>query len=342
MKRLIYLTAIVGFIMVSCTKPNDNPNPNEEKTYSFSIGAEKESGGTDETRVEMVDGLMHWSVGDQIGMYVTTQLPYYNNPTSLYVNNFAMNGVHNEPARTTTFKGLLNQFQISKLDPTKTYRHFSYYPYGSMSISEFSSYNGMMMYHTIPNSITVRPNEFPVDNVYMFAEEEGLNPPMTWLENGEQKWGEKRTFTYKHTMAYIRLKINRNLSGHPIDVISVSNSTSSGTTPIPLSGRLTMYSNYKYNSDYYIAYSLGTTSYNDINVNIDGGMSVGDYIYIPIPPNRLAPYGYSGANRRSLQFEFMYRASYGRVIFSTFILPVSTTSYIFLDAGKIYDIAFNL
>ncbi len=32
MKKLFYLIAIAGFVMVACAKPNDNPNPNEKKT----------------------------------------------------------------------------------------------------------------------------------------------------------------------------------------------------------------------------------------------------------------------------------------------------------------------
>ncbi len=210
MKRLIYLTAIVGFIMVSCAKPNDNPNPNEGETYSFEIGAEKEADGTDGTRVEVVDGLLHWSVGDQVGMYVTN-----TNGTTKHIDNFAMTGIHTEPTRNTTFKGLLTQSQISQLDPNSTYRHFSYHPYGSMVLNNISNYNtyGIVMTHTLPNQITVRPNEFPMDNVYLFAEEGSLAPPMTWLdENDEQQLGARRTFTYKHTMAYLRVRINENLS----------------------------------------------------------------------------------------------------------------------------------
>ncbi len=345
MKRLIYLTAIVGFIMVSCAKPNDNPNPNEGETYSFEIGAEKEADGTDGTRVEVVDGLLHWSVGDQVGMYVTN-----TNGTTKHIDNFAMTGIHTEPTRNTTFKGLLTQSQISQLDPNSTYRHFSYHPYGSMVLNNISNYNtyGIVMTHTLPNQITVRPNEFPMDNVYLFAEEGSLAPPMTWLdENDEQQLGARRTFTYKHTMAYLRVRINENLNGYPIEEIRVNLNTVpvSLTAMVCLSGGLSMYSNRKKDDNYYIMYAnnlSASTNYKYIYVTIEDGMDVGDYIYIPIPPNVLYPYGDYGTSSRTLRFSFYYSRNGQRYQFGNKTLPVSTTEEIFFEAGKIYDIAFNL
>ena len=335
MKKLFYLTAIVGFVMVSCAKPNDNPNPNEEKMYSIKIGAEKEGGGTDETRVEYVDGLMHWSVGDQVGLSVHTI-------TSIPRINISMSGLHTEPTRITTFVAELTQSQISSYRPTETYYHYSYYPYrNNMSYYGRFTNNPLAVgiYHNLPDRITVRPNEFPMDNVYMVAHEDGPTPPMTWLENGEQKWGEKRTFTYKYTMAYLRVKINENLSGRGIDRIRVNNSVMGSASAIRLSGTLIINTNYNNLGPACTDIYYGS-SYEYVEVDVDGGMDVGDHIYIPIPPNRMGPYmDYGGGASATLQFQFLDNG--GNDLVNSKMLPVTTTPII-LEAGKIYDIAFNL
>ncbi len=362
MKKIFYLIAVVGLMFASCTKP-ENPNPNEEPTYSFSIGAEKSIDSTDETRVEYVDGLMHWSVGDQVGMYVTAESSTYSRPQNSYVNNFAMTGAHTEPARGTTFKGLLTQSQISQLDPTKTYRHFSYYPYGSMELYSTAVYNsmGVMMYHTIPPSFTVRPNEFPTDAIYMFAEEEGMNSPMTWLEGNEQKWSEKRTLTYKtykHTMAYFRVKINsysRNLplGGVSIQLREYKPEFGMNITTNKIAGTGYLYSKYRQGGDTHIVHSMMEGTYDSITVYIDGTINEGDYIYIPISCTGPIYPLYEGQNGGYTRFRFTFfeRDSYNsNHVFATKdpqIAPISPNNifdpnYLYLEPGKIYDIAFNL
>ncbi len=42
MKKVFYLIAVAGLVITSCAK-TDNPNPNKGKTYSFEIGAERET-----------------------------------------------------------------------------------------------------------------------------------------------------------------------------------------------------------------------------------------------------------------------------------------------------------
>ncbi len=292
---------------------------------------------------------MHWSVGDKIGMYVTADRATYSRPQDIYVNNFAMTGLHSEPTRATTFKGLLTQSQISQLDPTKTYRHFSYYPYGSMELYGTASYNtsGIIMEQTIPSSFSVRPNEFPTDAVYMFAEEEGMNSPMTWLENGEQKWSEKRTLTYKHTMAYLRVKINSYSRNRPLSMIRFQvrhfRAGSGPVTTMKLAGKVMFYSNY---NGYGISYNTtGTGSYDYIDVVIDGTINVGDYIYIPIPWCGGSQFLYeNGSDYDRFRFTFYEKSGNSNSAFATKdpqIVPVSLTA-MRLEAGKIYDIAFNL
>ncbi len=345
MKKLFYLIAIVGFVMVSCTKP-ENPNPNEEKTYSFSIGAEKETGDTDETRVEMVDGLMHWSVGDQVGLFV-------HNHLDTRVGNLPMTGTHTAPARSTTFVGQLTQSDMEKMSLIYNNRYVnhnyaSYYPYDSNIIGHQylpSSDEALNLRQRLPATITVRKNEFPSDHVFMVAFLKDI-PPITWLdENGKQQWNERITFTYKHVYSYLRVKIGT----MPAGVESFNFFQLAGFTGNFSQWEIESKHYFQLTGTFYSSTEYGfgpvnttrtTAYYFQKNVNIDGeGISSGDYIYIPMPCN-----GYLIGTvdlRSGTNFSFNFGSSGNDLPYKK-VVRAGTLPIKRLEPGKIYDITINL
>ncbi len=338
MKKLFYLTAAIGFVMASCTKPE----PTEESTYSFSIGAEKEAGNTDETRVEFIDGLMHWSVGDNVEIHILNA-GAFGTPMDKITEGIPMTGLHREPVRATTFAGKLTYSTISKLNPNNLYDYVTTYSGGAYSLEAYyagSSTNSRDFYflYCIPTIFITPKNQFNPQNVFMLAHTFNV-PPTTWLENRIQKFGERITFTYKHVFAYLRVKIEENLSGKAIEQIQVtSTSAHNNLTYAALSGH------FQYNIDRNsgAVRSLGYTSINGLSgrvtadCNIDGGINSGDYIYIPIPEKTIINSPYSGIT--GLQFRFLFK--YNDYVTKT--IDLTTNEIKTLEAGKIYDISFRL
>ncbi len=312
MKKSFYLIAIVGFIFASCTKP-EKPNPNEERTYSFSIEAEKEaddidnSDGSSQTRIEIINNLLHWSVGDKVGLYITEA-----NRSTLIVNNLAMTGNHSEPVKATSFTGTLTQSEIESLNPNNTYRCMSYFPYSTTVTAPSAS----TIVLSIPQTITVRKNEFPTDQILMLASPTDAFPPITWLdENGEQQWDKSVSFTYRHMFSYVRVKLNTNLTSLSVTGIEVSSPSNHR-----LSGNLF----------YFLptGYMMGGTYSNRI-IDIETGMDVGDEIYIPF----VVPVSYSNNYNYTFKFTFEDGTT------SEKIIPVDNFK---LQRSKIHNITFNL
>ncbi len=180
-----------------------------------------------------------------------------------------------------------------------------------------------------------------------------MNSPMTWLEGNEQKWSEKRTLTYKHTMAYLRVKINSYNGSYPLTKIEIQYTTyRPGLSNIqhpPISGgKAQLYTNYKQGNNYYITYNLSQAMNNFIEIDTDWQpINAGDYVYIPIPlvgpMYPLIEYWDGGYSR--IMFSFYVRTgsnTYWRFTSrSPQIAPITGTPML-LEPGKIYDIAFNL
>ncbi len=213
MKKVFYLIAVAGLVITSCAK-TDNPNPNKGKTYSFEIGAERETDedGAPETRIQFINDALYWSVGDRVGMFV-------HEGTTQRINNLAMTGNHSEPVKATSFTGTLTQSEIESLNPNNTYRCMSYFPYSTTVTAPSAS----TIVLSIPQTITVRKNEFPTDQILMLASPTDAFPPITWLdENGEQQWDKSVSFTYRHMFSYVRVKLNTNLTSLSVTGIEVS------------------------------------------------------------------------------------------------------------------------
>ncbi len=305
MKRIFYLSALGAILFASCAK-TENPNPNQEKTYSFSIGAEKETDNTDETRVEFVDGLMHWSVGDKVGMFVSR-------PNGMFINNIAMTGQHTEPTTSTSFIGELTESQIVMFDANGGYGYITYFPYDVNVTGQYDLGFGADISFAVPQTITIPKNEFPSDNVFMYSYNN--LPALTWLDdNGEQQYSERVGFNYKHVYSYLRVKLDVNLMGLPVTKIEVTHPSAN------ISGNMTML----LRSTSSIRSVYGGSNRNMV-VNINGGMSVGDEVYIPMILE-------SYPSGTKFTFTFSNGVTYEKTI------PSNLT----LQRGKIHNIAFKL
>ncbi len=309
MKKIFYIVAVAGLMLNSCAK-NEKPQPQQEESkYSFSIGAEKETDedGSPETRIEMINGVKHWSVGDQVGMFVRT--------TNGYINNIALMGQHTEPATATSFVGELSHSDISQFDPSSECRFLTYYPHNASATATFDVSTGWYLNFSTPQNITVKKGEFSTDNVFMYSAYRAY--PTTWLDgNGEQQWSARQSLKYRHAYSYLRVKLDINLMGLPVTRIQVTHPESG------ISGNMRLY---------LPAYPNSQNDQNILGgnrnmiVDIDGGMNLGDEVYIPMIRESY-PAG--------TKFTFTYSngATYEKTI----------QSDITLQRGKIHNIAFKL
>ncbi len=324
MKKLFYLIAFGALLFASCAK-TDNPNPNEEKTYSFSIGAEKEAGGTDETRVELIDGLMHWSVGDKVEMHI-----WRAGIATPLMANFVMTNTHTEPTRSTTFEGELTQSDISIFNPNiTTYTYFTHYHGSNASAYVNVGPPYSMSIIAIPAAITMQKNEFPKQHVFM-CDRITNAPAATWLENGEQRASERMHFTYKHALAYLRLKINSVGTYKTMRRIFISDYRATRGLQLSGSARVSMTDDGRI-----ICQNTGTSAgATTLTITISNGyLQAGDIVYIPMYPNT-----FSYLHR--LGFEF--NPADGSGVRHEVVLPYTASTQQVLEAGKIYDISFNI
>ncbi len=338
MKKIFYLSALGALLFASCAKI-DNPNPNEGKTFSFEIGAEKETGDTDETRVELIDGLMHWSVGDQVKMFIK-QTGSTLSPMDNILEGIPMTGLHSEPVRATTFAGKLTQTTISKLNPNSRYDYITTYCGGSNSNSEVTvqyvsgnnSTTTEISYRVGAGSgnggiVNVPKNEFSKTNVLMFAAARNL-PPATYLENGKQKFGERMTFTYKHVLGYMRLRIDK--TDKPIKQIQLRVTGTADTNQKGLVGNLRLVYYWSYNTYSTVGNFTGVSSSMRMNFNGSEQVNTGDYLYIPIVPKTF------GSTVTGFEFQFTFDDNTTSGWKNVNLIGKR------IEAGKIYDIAFNL
>ncbi len=288
MKKLFYLIAVAGLVITSCAKTNNEikpePEPKEEgRTFSFSIGAEKAGDGTDDTRIEMIDGSQYWSVSDKVGLFTTVGYPN----TIAIAENIPMSGIHTQPTRSGTFVGELTE---SHIEQVKTWgmlgeNHLSYYPYSeSLEWELDKKYGGFYLTHSLPREMTLTKNVFPSEHVFMIA------TPI----HGEQlvtavydDWGNvtgvethQPTFHYVHLLSYMRLKLDANLMGQNVTKIEMhSHEHPSGHSPISGNVWIDPYAMNikKTNTPYEPEMDYRT-------INIPEGFNVGDEIYIPMYP----------------------------------------------------------
>ncbi len=175
----------------------------------------------------------------------------------------------------------------------------------------------------VANELTITKNKFPSEHVLMYASAINV-PPISYLDgNGIKRYGEKRTFTYKHAYAYLRLKIEDNLSPQNITKIEMSTGSYS-ITDASLSGYI-----YVDVTNGAITRS-GTSGLFRRTIEIPGGLNVGDEVYIPMPATT-----YRGG---SIRFTFTY--SNGDTYETN--IPASTSQPLTLESGKIYPIRFKL
>ncbi len=306
MKKVFYLIAVAGLVATSCSKTDKNIEPeHEEPTYSFSIGAEKESDeeGAPETRLELIDGAHHWSVGDKVGMFI-----YSGNIER--VANLPMTGQHTEPTRSTSFVGEMTQSQISQFFTTGRYRYTTYYPYNANAVL----WTDWRLQVDMATEMSIRKNQFPSAYAFMYAHQEDA-PPITWLDgNGEQQYNTRIPFNYTHAYSYLRLKIDdASLMNGSVSKIEITSTTDqvAGNYEVEFSNSISVVSR---------RYPRTRT------ITIAGNMGRNDYLYIPMFAKT-----YAGG---TLTFRFTYTNG----VTTDKLIPVDIT----LEQGKIHGINFKL
>ncbi len=318
MKKIFYLTALAVLLFASCTKPGNNPN--EERKYSFSIGANKEhdTNSSSGTRVEIINEDLYWSVGDKVGMFVGN---YTNNTGELQLDDFVMTGLHSEPVKSTTFSGELTYDQISQFDPDDIYAYTSYHPYDMyVDVLHINGYSDEV-YFEIPYSMELMANEFPSQYALMYAR--SSITPITWLDDdGTQRWrNQPAVFYYEHVLSYMRLKINTSETSNPVTSIYIESDP----------GNTNLSDIYMFNTrlgHYNISSNGGHSVNRTRQITIPNGLNVGDELFIPIVG------GHYGAD---IRFSFTFEDG----SYVTKLVPASINPLL-LNQGQIHTITFNL
>ncbi len=332
MKKMFYLIAIAGIVMASCSKTG-NPNPNEKRKYSLSIGAQKTTSGTDETRVENIDGVHHWSVDDRVGLMIMREgsvpgagdlyrdfnVEEFMEAAGNLINsrdnflgqnvvyNLPMTGEHGEPTPSAHFRGELTYDEMLLMHPDSLYDYGSYYPY-AYTDQPLVLLFGLMFPE---RGVSVQPNVFPAHVARLFGTVHKDLPPMTWLdENEEQQWSPSVVFNYWHTLSYLRLRISGNdITSAPVSRIEVRASGEISLTILYDSSGL----NFELNRDQY--------------VDIEDGMYVDDEVYIPIVASGVTNY----ETNMTFEFYFTDNTSWSKTIQGGVAEP-----------GKIHPISFYI
>ncbi len=325
MKKVFYLVTLVGIVFFSCQNPGNEPNPNEGRKYSVTISAEKVDDDSSGTRVEMIDGVLNWSVDDKVGMFITEA-----GTNNVVVNNIVMDGQHEQAQPLTHFMGALTFDEISELNQGSSYDHITYYPYNAdVSLFDNTATISQVDFN-LPQTITVRKNEFPSEYAFMVSTEHN-RAPMTWLdENGEQQYGERITFAYHHALAYYRLKLDANLMSQTVTKIDMQSISANDHYDRYIAGWFRWHEDTgmctPVNADRDPSSDLNFTTRTII---IDGGMSGGDEIYIPMPTKEQSPDVYL-----TLTFTFANGTTYTKTM--------RRTTDIVLVAGTVYPVSFRL
>ncbi len=319
MKKIFYLIALAGIVLASCAKPDNNPN--KERLYSFSISAERaaDSDDTDDsskTRIELINDILYWSIGDNIGLSIYKGSSYYDPPIVALIE---MTSDHQEPTKYANFKGHLTYDQISQFNSYEMYHYNATFPRAYYDISYGSV--GCMVGH-LANYFDLKKNEFPLSPIFMYAQTPNCYA-MTWLdENGEQQFGERPTLHFRHAFSYLRLRLDSNLTGENVTRIEMNSMIG---TDLILSGMVYVHTNgdpthgnYNGDNEEYV-----TTRVMDI---VEGGFNIGNEIFIPMIPQEYP------ANSLKFKFTFTNGGTYEIVI----------PSYMNLEAGKIHPIGFNI
>ncbi len=200
MKKIFYLIALAGIVLASCAKPDNNPN--KERLYSFSISAERaaDSDDTDDsskTRIELINDILYWSIGDNIGLSIYKGSSYYDPPIVALIE---MTSDHQEPTKYANFKGHLTYDQISQFNSYEMYHYNATFPRAYYDISYGSV--GCMVGH-LANYFDLKKNEFPLSPIFMYAQTPNCYA-MTWLdENGEQQFGPGHPLAVNETVEHL-------------------------------------------------------------------------------------------------------------------------------------------
>lgn len=230
-----------------------------------------------------------WSPGDEVGLFMVP-----TGGSEPVVANSPLRSLNTVPQRYAEFDGELTGEEIGRIDPAVKYDYYSYYPYSAAASATFEA-GAPKVTFAMPAAIDVAPGVFPVEYGFMYATPE-LTPagerPLTWLENGQQRFGEKVGFGYNHAFAWLEVSLALNLMSQPVTqiVVTCADGAMSGVANVNLRNG---------------AMEFAAGSSNSLTVNIEGGMDIRsatdyDSIWIPINP--------ALANRN---FTFEFRSAAG-------------------------------
>lgn len=237
------------------------------KTFNVSVGADS---GSTATRAEYDGATYRWSPGDRVGFYMVPA-----GGGAPIVSNARFTGTNVAAAATADFEGELSEASLSQVSSSSAYDYYSYFPYNANA----GGAGFPNVAFTIPNSITLTPDVFPVEYGFMVGGRQtssASEKPVSWLEGGEQKLGKHIGFSYKHVFAYLQVYLKLNLMTQDINRIVVTctdGDAMSGTAHVNIeTGAMTF-----------------VASSNSITVNIAGGLNVDEdpgkgYIWIPVNP----------------------------------------------------------
>lgn len=287
-RNYMKLLAIAAVVLAAGCAENavDGVNPFEGAAdgYTLSVGGEKagENGGEKDaapdageekasTRAELGgDGIYRWSPADRVGMFVAPA-----GGTTPILDNVRLTGINAGPTTRTDFEGELTRDQIEQFTEDATYDYYSYYPYDASVGS-----SGMpKVTISLPAVRSVSPDVFG-PGCLMVAHATGKGP-ITWLDGGGQRFGEKISFSYDHVFAYAELYLACNLMSQRITRIKI---TDNGGGVLAGDFEVDMAT-----GDYTAA-----NASNVLTLDVEGGMDVLDgRLYIPIPAADLSSHTFT-------------------------------------------------
>ncbi len=210
------------------------------------------------------DAYYYWTPGDEVGMSVTE-----TGASSTIAHNVRMTGNIPDKILNTTFTGNFTQAQIEAMSKDGKYDYYSYFPYQSGGGD--AAYPKVRF--SIPSRITLTPNQITATYAPMVAIPHLDTWPITYLDGGGQVYSETIRFKFRHVMSFLALGMECNLLSQPITSVTI---TATGTN---LSGELDV--------DITDGTAVWATGANTLTIDIDGGMEVGDVIFVPMLPGDL-------------------------------------------------------
>lgn len=282
MSRIFAVGLLIAAAVTACTKGTDEgkvlPGNEPAGGYPISVGA-----GENSTRAELGDDMVfRWSAPDRVGFYMVP-----HGGVTPIASNVRLTSVNKTPERVADFEGEMTRTQVSQVaDKNDRFDYYSYYPYdANVSAGSFPN-----MTFSLSSVRTVKPDTFGAGCVMIASATD--KTPVTYLEDGVQRFGERLSFTYSHVFSYVELYLACNLMSQRIVKIKITDKNGgvlAGDCKVDMTTG---------------AYTMSNTS-STVTLNIDGGMDVLDgVIYLPIP----------AADLRSHQFSFELTTEHGNTV----------------------------